>query len=139
MIFITIFIVISAVNGYSKNTTQNESKWKNVITAIAYVESRYDSTIVSKSGNHVGYLQISKIMIRDCNEKAGYQKYTSKDRFSKIKSIQIFHEMQQYYNPTNNKEKAIRMWHGGTGYTIANTNDYFKRVLNRLKIIEKRE
>lgn len=137
LIFITILIVISTMKGYCKETIQDETKWKEVILAIAFVESKYDSTIVSKSGNHVGYLQISKVMIDDCNEKANYKKYSYKDRFSKTKSIEIFHEVQKRYNPTNNVEKAIRMWNGGQGYTIEKTNSYYKKVMNKLNQIKR--
>lgn len=111
--------------------------WTNVISAIAYTESRYDSNAVSKTGNHVGYLQISKIMVRDCNRILGYKKYTYDDRYDIHKSIEIFHLIQKTYNKTNNVEKAIRMWNGGTGFTKNGTEGYYQRVKKNLDKLEK--
>lgn len=41
--------------------------------------------------------------------------------------------LQSHYNPENNVEKAIRLWKGGTGYTVKSANTYYKKVLNKLK------
>lgn len=114
-----------------------QADWSNIISAIAYTESKYNPKAVSKTGNHVGYLQISKIMIRDCNRIVGYKKYTYQDRYSIKKSIEIFHLIQKYYNPTNNVEKAIRLWNGGAGYTKSKTEGYYQKVKRKLIEIEK--
>lgn len=136
VICVAILIVISMATGFCNENNAQSFNWKNVIKAIAHIESRGDSLIVSKSGNHVGYLQISKVMIRDCNEKLGYKKYTYDDRYSKTKSIEIFIEIQRIYNPNNNIEKAIRSWHGGQGYTKRGTNRYYQQALKKLNCIK---
>lgn len=134
ILLIILFITNSSIKG---QTTEKQTDWSNVISAIAYTESRYNPNAVSKTGNHVGYLQISKIMIRDCNRIVGYNKYTYQDRYSIEKSVEIFHLIQKYYNPTSNVEKAIRMWNGGTGYTIKGTEAYYQKVKRKLNEIEK--
>ena len=124
IIFIVFLLLSFNINAQSKK----DFNWTNVIEAIAQVESKGDSTAVSKY-QHVGYLQISPIMVKDCNRILKYNKYTLKDRYSKQKSIEIFYLIQSYYNKTNNIEKAIRLWNGGTGYTIKGTNGYYQKVM----------
>lgn len=124
IIFIVFLLLSFNINAQSKK----DFNWTNVIEAIAQVESKGDSTAVSKC-QHVGYLQISPIMVKDCNRILKYNKYTLKDRYSKQKSIDIFYLIQSYYNKTNNIEKAIRLWNGGTGYTIKGTNGYYQKVM----------
>ena len=111
----------------------NNHNWDDVIDAIASVESNYDEKIVSSCGRFVGYLQISKILIDDCNKIANYNKFKYDDRFNKDKSIEIFIFFQSHYNPENDIEKAIRMWKGGTSYTLASTEKYYKKVKSRIK------
>ncbi len=45
----------------------------------------------------------------------------------------MFLLIQSYYNPTNNIEKAIRMWNGGFNYSVKRTQKYFERVMTALK------
>ena len=53
-----------------------QKKWGAVINAIAMVESQGHPKAVSKNGLYVGYLQISEILVRECNRIVGYKKYT---------------------------------------------------------------
>lgn len=127
------FLVVLIIFLNSVISHANESyNWNNVILAIADVESGYNEKIVSPCGRFVGYLQISKVMIDDCNKIAKCKKFTYNDRFNKEKSIEIFYFVQSYYNPENDIEKAIRLWKGGTGYTKESTNSYYKKVLQKL-------
>lgn len=125
IIFIVFLILTININAQNKKNFN----WNNVIEAIAEVESKRDSTAVCDKQHHVGYLQISPIMIKDCNRILGYKRYSLNDRFSKKKSIEIFILIQSYYNKTNNIERAIRLWNGGTGYTVTSTNGYYKKVM----------
>lgn len=112
-------------------SAQNNHKWDTVIEAIAQVESNRNPKAVSKSGTYVGYLQISPILVRECNRIAGYQKYTYNDRYSKDKSIQIFIDYQEYHNPECNYEKAIRLWNSGDVNCMKRkykTEAYYKKV-----------
>lgn len=129
LIILILFMISPLIKG---QTVEKSFNWRNVISAIAYVESRYDANAVSKTGNHVGYLQISRIMVKDCNRIIGYEKYTYNDRLDIKKSIEMFHLIQKTYNPSNNVEKAIRLWNGGTGYTKEKTEAYYQRVKKKL-------
>lgn len=117
-----------------------EKKWGQIITAIALVESEGRADLVSKNGLYVGYLQISRILVRQCNQIAGYQKYTYDDRYSKEKSIQMFIDYQEYFNPEGNMEKAIRMWNSGDPKCMSRkrpTEAYYRRVLTKYTAMAK--
>ena len=103
--------------------------------AIIQVESEGNPKAVS--GNSVGAMQITPILVKDCNEILKKQKskkrYTMADRYSVAKSKEMFLLIQKYYNPENNVEKAIRSWNGGVKYSIRATNRYYNKVLALLR------
>lgn len=102
--------------------------WEKVIQAIAKVESNYNPKAFNKKGNCAGYLQITPILVKQCNIILKEKRYKIKDRFDKDKSIEMFYIIQKYYNPENNIEKAIRLWNGGPRYSIKGTQKYFNKV-----------
>ena len=55
------------------------------------------------------------------------------DRYSVAKSKEMFLLIQNYYNPENSVEKAIRSWNGGVKYSVKATNRYYKKVLAKMK------
>ena len=103
--------------------------------AIIQVESEGNPNAVS--GNSVGVMQITPILVKDCNDILTKQKskkrYTMADRYNVAKSKEMFLIIQKYYNPENNIEKAIRLWNGGVKYTTRATNRYYKKVLAKMK------
>lgn len=105
--------------------------WSKVINAITQVESRGNSNAASK--DCVGILQIRPILVQDVNEylkmKKSNKRYTLNDRYSNKKSKEMFILYQKRYNPTNNVEKAIRLWNGGCGYSVAKTEKYYQKTL----------
>ena len=109
--------------------------WNPVMDAIIQVESGGDTKAVS--GNSVGAMQITPILVEDCNLILQKQKskklYTLKDRYSVEKSKEMFLLIQRYYNPTNSIEKAIRSWNGGVHYSVRATNRYYKKVMKIMK------
>ena len=109
--------------------------WNPVMDAIIQVESGGDTKAVS--GNSVGAMQITPILVEDCNlilqKQKSKKRYTLKDRYSVEKSKEMFLLIQRYYNPTNSIEKAIRSWNGGVNYSVRATNRYFQKVMNILK------
>ena len=119
-------------------STPTENRWDNLIKAISAVESKGNTRAVN--GKHVGILQISPIVVDDCNRinklKKNVKRYTYGDRYSEEKSIEMFWIIQNFYNKERNLEKAIRLWNGGSGYTRAGTQKYYNKVIKELNRIE---
>ena len=103
--------------------------------AIIKVESEGNPRAVS--GNSVGVMQITPVLVKECNDILKKQKsnkrYTLDDRYSVEKSKEMFLLIQKYFNPENNVEKAIRSWNGGIKYSVKATNKYYQKVLARMK------
>ena len=104
----------------------------NLIDAIIYVESKGDIKAHNISEDAVGCLQIRPIMLREVNRLLGYNKYKLTDRWSKVKSIEMFNVIKQNTtNPTN--EKLARNWNGGwNGYKKQSTLKYWNKVKEQL-------
>ena len=133
---LTFTLIASAGGGNVKSSTKTSGvDWNPVMDAIIQVESEGDPKAVS--GNSVGAMQITPILVKDCNDILKKQKskkrYTMADRYSVAKSKEMFLIIQKYYNPENNIEKAIRLWNGGVKYTKRATNRYYKKVLAQMK------
>ena len=109
--------------------------WNPVMDAIIQVESEGNPRAVS--GNSVGVMQITPVLVKECNDILKKQKsnkrYTLDDRYSVEKSKEMFLLIQKYFNPENNVEKAIRSWNGGIKYSVKATNKYYQKVLARMK------
>ena len=103
--------------------------------AIIQVESEGNPRAVS--GNSVGAMQITPILVKDCNnileKRKSKVRYTLADRYNVAKSKEMFLLFQSHYNPTNDVEKAIRLWNGGIRYTIKGTNNYYRKVMRQMK------
>ena len=67
-----------------------------LITAIATVESNLNEKAISR--DCVGYLQIRPCLVQECNnilkKQNSTKRYTLNDRFSKVKSIDMFYIIQ---------------------------------------------
>ena len=115
--------------------TTNARDWGRVLKAIAHVESNGNPRAVS--GDQVGLLQIRPILVRDCNrilERRGSNKrYTLRDRYSASKSREMFVLDQSHYNPKGSVERAIRLWNGGSGYSVRGTQGYYNKVRRAMK------
>ena len=109
--------------------------WNPVMDAIIQVESEGNPRAVS--GNSVGVMQITPVLVKECNDILKKQKsnkrYTLDDRYSVEKSKEMFLLIQKYFNPENNVEKAIRSWNGGMKYSLKATNRYYQKVMKRMK------
>ncbi|MBO6032418.1 MAG: lytic transglycosylase domain-containing protein [Prevotella sp.] len=134
---VTLLIALTATAGDDEKSTTKTSgfNWNPVMDAIIQVESEGNPKAVS--GNSVGVMQITPILVKDCNgilkRQKSKKRYTMEDRYSVAKSKEMFLIIQKYYNPENNIEKAIRLWNGGVKYTKRATNRYYKKVLARMK------
>ena len=104
--------------------------WDPVMDAIIQVESEGNPRAVS--GNSAGVMQITPILVEDCNDilkkMKSKKRFTLADRFSVAKSKEMFLLIQMYYNPSNDIEKAIRIWNGGIHYSVRATNRYYRKV-----------
>ena len=118
-----------------KSTKTSGVNWNPVMDAIIQVESEGNPRAVS--GNSVGAMQITPILVKDCNEILKKQKskkrFTMADRYSVAKSKEMFLLIQSYYNRENSIEKAIRSWNGGVKYSVRATNKYYKKVMALMK------
>jgi predicted NACHT family NTPase len=136
-ILVMFFTVCSvqAANALKKTDKASIFDWSRVIDAIIMVES--EGNPYAKSGNSVGVMQITPIMVADCNQilksRKSNRRYTLADRFSVKKSKEMFLLYQSKYNPNNNVEKAIRSWNGGNNYSVRSTQRYFEKVKAAMK------
>ena len=121
--------------GDAKSTTSSRYDWNPVMEAIIHVESRGDAKAVS--GNSCGVMQITPILVKECNnilkKRKSKKRFTLKDRFSVEKSKEMFLLIQSYFNPANNVEKAIRSWNGGMNYSVKRTQRYYNKVMARMR------
>ena len=131
---VTLFTAIITLSSMSTIARENSNKrfnWGPLMDAITQVESEGNSRAVS--GNQCGAMQITPVLVEDCNailKKRGVKKrFTLNDRFSVKKSREMFVLIMSHYNPTNDVEKAIRIWNGGVNYTNKGTQRYYKKVM----------
>jgi hypothetical protein len=107
-----------------------------LLSAIMFVESRYNDSAYCASEDAVGCLQIRKTMVRDVNRILKRQgnptKYKMKDRWDRIKSIEIFNIYCDYYDLVTEEAKA-RCWNGGPrGLTKKATQKYWDKVKDQI-------
>ena len=85
--------------------------WTPVINAIIEVESEGNAKAVDKSGKSCGCMQITPLLVKECNRildlRKSSKRYSMKDRFSVRKSKEMFLLYQSFYNPKNDVELAM--------------------------------
>lgn len=132
---LSILILRPLGAGAAEKTDPEEFDWTPVIEAIIQVESEGNPRAVS--GSSVGAMQITPILVKECNnilkERKSDKRYTMEDRYSVEKSKEMFLLIQSQHNKTNNVERAIRLWNGGLKYSIQGTNQYLKKVMRHIK------
>ena len=133
MLTLEIHAASAATSGNVSSTS--EVDWTPVMDAIIQVES--EGNPKAKSGNSVGVMQITPILVAECNDilkkRKSKKRYTLADRYSISKSKEMFLLMQSVHNPLNSIEKAIRAWNGGNHYSVKRTQRYFEKVMKLLK------
>jgi len=133
LLVLTAFPITAVAGG---STSKGASfDWSRVINAIIEVESEGNAKAVS--GNSCGAMQITPILVKECNnilrQKGSKLRYTLKDRFSIAKSKEMFLLIQRHSNPENNVEKAIRRWNGGPRYSVRHTQKYYNKVMKAMQ------
>ncbi len=137
LIGLTILLMTPHSAWAAGNGGRNEKSfdWNPVIEAIIQVESNGNHH--AKNGNQIGAMQITPILVADCNEilkmRKSSKRYKLEDRLDLKKSKEMFLLIQSWYNPKNNVEKAIRSWNGGIKYSIKGTQRYYEKVLRAMK------
>ena len=125
------YSALAAGNGNRSENEKESFDWKPVIAAIIQVESNGNHR--AKNGNQIGVMQITPILVADCNQilkkKKSKLRYTLSDRLNVNKSKEMFLIIQEWYNPQNNVEKAIRSWNGGVNYSVKGTQKYYEKVI----------
>ena len=137
--FLILFILMLNVMMSNAQKVQNDSLKidDKLITAIGYVESGHNEKVVSKNKQYVGYLQISKGCVNECNKLLGYKKFTYNDRYDKNKSIEMFYIIQKHHNISNDPYLAMRIWSEGASAirTKPKVTKYIKKVLKAYKML----
>ena len=129
--------------------TKKAYDWTKVMNAIIQVESQGNPKAHNPVGDCAGILQITPILVKECNrilaEKKSTKRYvydkkgqcrSSKwdDRYSVEKSKEMFILIQEYHNPEHNIEKAIKCWNCG-GFFLKNNGwknksvGYYNKVM----------
>lgn len=137
-----LFCLFSVNSTFASNTvveTKSEKAdkfdWEPVMQAIIQVESCGNTK--AKSGNSCGAMQITPILVKECNnilrKRNSKKRFTLRDRFSLEKSKEMFLLIQSYFNPKNDIERAIRAWNGGNNYSVKRTQRYFSKVMKFLE------
>ncbi len=137
-ILITLLLIPASLMAQDQAKGKSEDfDWNPVIDAIIWHESKGNPNAVC--GPYVGVLQIAPIMVRECNnilKSRGEQKrFTLKDRYSPEKSKEMFLVIMSKHNKENDIDKACRIWHGGTHYSVKRT----QRFVNEIHAIMKQQ
>ena len=137
-LFFLFFLGLLTTNAASASdypTSNTIVNWVPVIAAIIQVESGGNPQAVS--GNSVGAMQITPVLVAECNNilktRKSKKRFKLSDRLSIQKSKEMFLLIQSKYNPLNSIEHAIRSWNGGMRYSKRKTQHYFNKVMNFLK------
>lgn len=117
---------------------ENVFSWERVMNAIIQVESKGNPKAYNKVGDCVGVLQITPLLVKECNkilkEQKKLKRFTLKDRWNEEKSKEMFVIIQEHLNPEHNIEKAIKCWNCG-GFYLKNNGwknksiGYYKKVM----------
>ncbi len=113
--------------------TKEETMQDPLIAAIIEVESGGDTLAYNSKEDAVGCLQIRPIMVREVNRLVGKDSFTLYDRWSKVKSIQMFNILRSNIKEASN-EKIARVWNGGyNGKNNPKTLKYWNKVRKQIK------
>lgn len=133
----------------SMNAQKEQFDWNPVMDAIIQVESKGNAKAHNPNGDCAGILQITPILVKECNDILKKRKSTKHytydkkgktrsskwdDRYSVKKSKEMFVLLQEHFNPEHNIEKAIRCWNSGFyGNWKHRSSEYYKKVMKYYK------
>ena len=134
---VALLLFSFSVMGIAEKNSESKStyNWEPLIAALMQVESNGNSK--AKNGNQIGALQITPILVKECNQilqkRGSSKRFTLQDRLSVEKSKEMFVVFQSYHNPSNDLEYAIRSWNGGPRFSRRATQNYFNKVMRYYK------
>jgi hypothetical protein len=104
-----------------------------LVHAMIQVESKGDDSAYCKREKAVGCLQIRPIMLREVNRVLSMSgssiRYSSDDRWSREKSIEMFMVIYNRYHLEHSLERIARCWNGGpNGHMMKATLGYWNEV-----------
>lgn len=109
--------------------TGHDYDWELFTQALIWVESKGDSNAVG-SNSDVGVLQITPILVEDCNRILKYEAFTLEDRPDSLKSVEMFNVIQDHYNPQRDYHWALKLWNSGAPLS------YHRKVMDRFNEIK---
>ena len=112
----------------------------NLVEALIQVESRGKEDCIGDKHliiPSIGVLQIRPIMVKEVNRILKIlnkdQRYKNKDRYSRIKSIEMFNIWKDYHHKNDSDEVIARCWNGGPkGWKRKATLHYWNKVKKEL-------
>jgi len=132
-----LLLPLAVIAQQTDSVKEQEFDWNPVIDAIIWHESKGQAHAVN--GPYVGVMQIAPILVRECNNilkaRGESRRFTLNDRKSPEKSKEMFIVIMSKYNPENDIDKACRIWHGGTRYSVRKT----QRFVNEIHAIMKQQ
>ena len=94
---------------YPDYSPEQIQDWNTFITALAWVESRWNDNAESPK-QAVGYLQLTPIIVKDANRIVGHEEFSLDSRNDREQSIEIFNIIMDNYNPQHDMQYALKIW-----------------------------
>lgn len=105
--------IVLRVCSHTSSTEASVKERRQLLNAIAIVESNNDPLAVGDGGTAIGILQISPIMIDDCNRILGYPEFSLSDRWNMERSRQMANIYFDHYCKDMSLIDKARCWNGG--------------------------
>lgn len=99
-----------------------------LLVALGTVESGSNPEAVGTNGD-VGILQITPVMVEDCNRIVGEERWTLDDRYDIVQSYEMAETFFDHYCSGMTTEQMARCWNGGpNGHLKEETKIYWEKV-----------
>lgn len=107
---------------------QDSLDWEDFTRALIWVESKGDSKVVG-SKDDTGVLQITPILLQDCNRILKTERFTLEDRLDSLKSVEMFNIIQDHYNSEHDYHWALKIWNSSAPLSYhRNVMDKFNEI-----------
>ena len=115
ILFIMIGVSVNAIASNNNSGIGNDFNWDPIMNAIIKVESEGNND--AKHGASLGVLQITPILVTECNNilrrKKSKKRFSLSDRLSAKKSKEMFILIMNEFNKKRSAKEACRIWNGG--------------------------